>query len=168
MTLFRTDRLRSRVALIAFVILWGVCEGVGQELQIGIIDFFGLHQVSLAQVREALTFKEGDSISVDGGPPMFLVESEKRLSELPGVVRAQASLTCCDQGQAIIYVSIEEHGAVTMHFRASPQGSARLAVIAPRSRIIRPSRTSAPPAARTIVASVVSNWRPKPAPVAAP
>ena len=58
---------------------------------------------------------------------MFLVESEKRLSELPGVVRAQASLTCCDQGQAIIYVSIEEHGAVTMHFRASPQGSARLA-----------------------------------------
>jgi hypothetical protein len=129
MTLPHTGRLRSRVALIAFVLLSPAHELVGQELEIGIIDFYGLNRVSVDQARQALTFDEGDTIlRTDGGVrPAVLAESENRLALLPGVASAQTRITCCDQGRATVYVGIEERGAPTMHFRAAPQGSARLA-----------------------------------------
>jgi tetratricopeptide (TPR) repeat protein len=106
----------------------GEGEIVCQELQIGIIDFYGLNRVSAAQVRQALTFRKGDTISlVDDERPAFLVESENRLSMLSGVTRARANIVCCDQGRAIVYIGIEERGAAVMRFRAVPRGTARLA-----------------------------------------
>jgi hypothetical protein len=128
MTLLHTERTRPSALLFAIVALSGVAELPSQELQIGIIDLYGLNGVSADQVRQALTFKVGDIISVtDGVRPTFLEESERRLSLLPGVASAQAGVICCDQGQAIIYVGIEERGAPTIHLRVAPQGGARLA-----------------------------------------
>jgi hypothetical protein len=114
--------------LTVAVALIGFSQAAGQELQIGIIDFYGLNRVTLAQAREALTFKEGDSISYPGVEPSPTVEeSEIRLSKLPGVVRAHANTVCCDNGRVIVYVGIEERGAPTMRLRAEPAGKARLA-----------------------------------------
>jgi hypothetical protein len=74
--------------VLALVILGGVRELPGQELQIGIIDFYGLNRTSASQAHQALTFKEGDIISLEGiGPPAFLAESERRLSNLPGIAQ---------------------------------------------------------------------------------
>jgi hypothetical protein len=99
-----------------------------QELQIGIIDFYGLNRVTLAQAREALTVKEGDSIPYPSVElPPTVTESEIRLSKLPGVIRAHADLVCCDDGRIIVYVGIEERGAPTLRLRAEPAGKARLA-----------------------------------------
>ena len=128
MTLPQMNRSRATALLFASVILGGVRMPVGQELQIGIIDFYGLNRVSAAQVREALTFKEGDTLSLTGGDrPAFLAESEDRLSKLPGVVRAQTNIVCCDQGRVIVFVGIQEDGAAVMRFRAEPRDTARLA-----------------------------------------
>ena len=116
------------VLLVLAAILCGSQDLAAQELQIGIIDFYGLNRVTLAQAREALTFKEGDSISVSGRrAPPTVAESEIRLSKLPGVVRARTNLVCCDNGRVIVYVGIEERGAPTMRLRAEPAGKARLA-----------------------------------------
>jgi hypothetical protein len=59
----------------------GLSQLAGQERQIGIIDFYGLKQVSPAQLREALTFKQGDAISFPGDDRF--PESEERLSKVP-------------------------------------------------------------------------------------
>ena len=124
MTLSRS--VQAVVAVVAVLILGVVCEVTGQPLQIGIVDFYGLNRVPAEQVRAALTFKEGDQISMGGDRPAFLTASEGRLAALPGVVRARVRMVCCDQGRAIAYVGIEEAGAPTMQFRADPLGAARL------------------------------------------
>jgi len=113
---------------LVIVILGGVHELTGQELQIGIIDFYGLNQVSEAEARRVLAVKEGDTISVAGDErPSVLTESERRLSTLPGVRRARTEISCCDGGRAIIYIGIEEVGQPVLPFRAAPRGNVRLA-----------------------------------------
>jgi len=112
----------------ALVILSGVRELPGQELQIGIIDFYGLNRISASQAHQALTFKEGDIISLEAsGSPAFLAESERRLSNLPGIAHARTNIVCCDAGHAIVFVGIEEKGAAVTRFRVAPRGRARLA-----------------------------------------
>ena len=95
-------------------------------LTIGIIDFYGLNRLSTDRLRGALTFNEGDTIAL-GHPPPFLVESEKRLTALPGVAHAHTTIVCCERGNLIVYVGIEEEGAPVLRFHAAPQGSVRLA-----------------------------------------
>ena len=90
MTRFAITRTRLVVAAFVVCILGNVCEVDGQEFKIGIIDLYGLSRVSAAQVRQALTFKEGDTIlmGVDERPG-FVTASEARLSTLPRVARAR-------------------------------------------------------------------------------
>jgi hypothetical protein len=101
------NRPRATTFVLAVVILGGVCELPGQKLQIGIIDFYGLNRISASQAQQALTFKEGDIISLEGnGRPAFLAESERRLSNLPGIAHARTNIVCCDAGRAIVFVGI--------------------------------------------------------------
>ena len=118
---------QAAVLCLAFLILGSESELGGQELQIGIIDFYGLRQVTESEARRVLTIKEGDTISVAGDErPSVLTESERRLSTLPGVRRAHTELVCCDAGRSIIYVGIEEKGAAKLHFRQEPKEPVRL------------------------------------------
>jgi len=100
---------------------------VQDSLQIGIIDFYGLGTVSEADARRALAFTEGDEM-VSGGDPSARVvaESRRRLTMLAGVGDAKISLICCDQGRLIIYVGIENPGAVRETYRDAPRASVRL------------------------------------------
>ena len=112
---------------VVLCLLITVCGATGQEFRIGIIDLYGLNRVAADEVRRALTFKEGDTISLGGdGRPAFLIASENRVEQLPGVVRARTRIVCCDQGRAIVYVGVEESGAITTRFRDVPAGGARL------------------------------------------
>jgi HEAT repeat protein len=98
-----------------------------QEIAIGIIDFYGLGRVPADRVREALTFKEGDVLSMAGEErPAVLKASEERLATVPDVDQAKISIVCCDQGRAIVYVGIQERGAPAMPLRSAPKGTARL------------------------------------------
>ena len=83
---------------------------------IGIIDFYGLHNLSKSQVRQALKIKEGDAI------PASLDDAVKELRSLPGVERVYPSIGCCDSnGKSILYVGIEEKGFPALRFRPAPK-----------------------------------------------
>jgi HEAT repeats len=112
--------------MIACCTLMAAAGAHAQQLRIGIIDFYGLGHVSVADVRHALTFKEGDTVAIDGGRPAVLGESEKRLSTLPRVAQATITLVCCDAGSAIVFVGIQQEGAQVLRFRPAPTGAARL------------------------------------------
>ena len=96
-------------------------------MRIGVIDFFGLRQVTQPAARAALALEEGDTIPLDGEDrPPAIEESERALAKVPGIERARLTVVCCEAGDGIIYVSIEETGSPTFHFRSAPQGSTRL------------------------------------------
>jgi hypothetical protein len=119
----------SSVLLCGLVILGALLDVIGQELQIGVVDFYGLKRLSEGQVRQALTFKEGDIISLStNGRPEFLAASESRLSMVPGVAGVRMNVVCCDDGRAIVYVGIQEGGATLMRFRSAPEGTARFPI----------------------------------------
>ncbi|HMZ21092.1 MAG TPA: FtsQ-type POTRA domain-containing protein, partial [Blastocatellia bacterium] len=65
---------------------------------IGVIDFYGLHNVTEQQVRAALQIKEGDSLSDEPK------DARRRLEALPGVAQARLEWVCCDNGKATLYV----------------------------------------------------------------
>ena len=120
---------RSKVVAAAIVVsfIGFVCQAIGQAFVIGIVDFYGLRHISESRAREALTFKEGDTLVRTSERPAALKESEDRLARLPGITRARITVSCCDTGRVIVYVGVEERGAPTMRFRAEPTGPARLA-----------------------------------------
>src|SRR5437867_1929377 len=127
MNLLLVTRSASTALLCALSIAAGTQRGIGQELRIGIIDFYGLNRVSALQLRQALTFNEGDTIALGSDDlAASLLQSEERLATMPGVLRARANIVCCDQGRAILFVGIQENGATVMRFRAAPEGTARL------------------------------------------
>ncbi len=119
-------RRNMTLGVAGLVLVLNAHQLSAQTFQIGIIDFYGLHRVSASDARRALTFTEGDSISLGDEPPAFLADSERRLAALPGVERARTNIVCCDQGRIIIYVGVEEKGAPTLHVRNAPTGTVRL------------------------------------------
>ena len=123
----RNRRPALAAAALAAWTLGTPCALHGQEIEIGIIDLYGVGRVSARQVREALPFTEGDTIAI-GTPerPVLLREAEARLATLPDVARARTQLVCCDQGRAIVYVGIEERDSAAIRFRAEPEGDMRL------------------------------------------
>jgi hypothetical protein len=127
MNLLAVKRSVSTALLCALSTAAGVRGGIGQELRIGIIDFYGLNRVSAVQLRPALTFNEGDTIALGSDDlTASILQSEERLAKVAGVLRARANVVCCDQGRAIVFVGIQEDGASVMRFRAAPQGASRL------------------------------------------
>ena len=115
------------LGVVALMLLVWADEARGQTLRVGIIDFYGFHQVTTGQAREALQIKEGDAIATDGDTkPASITQAEGRLSALRGVLSARMNLVCCDSGHAILYVGIEERGTSTLRFRVAPRGSIRL------------------------------------------
>jgi len=88
--------------------------------RIGVIEFYGVQKVSLDKLRKALAVNLGD------GLPMSKGDVESRLNEVPGVVGASLQAACCEEGKAILYVGIEERGAIHFQYHAEPDGNAAL------------------------------------------
>src|SRR5262245_12584424 len=105
---------------LIFLILLLTAPQDPQFPPIGIIDFYGLRNISERQVREALQIKEGDPSSVE------TKEAERKLKSLPGVAEAQISRVCCDAGKVVLFVGIREKGTPALQFRPAPQGKVRL------------------------------------------
>lgn len=98
-------------------LLLGLAAAVcAQEPRIGVLDFYGLRKVSEGQVRKALGVKEGDPLPRSKG------DAEERLTQVPGVVEAHLTAVCCEDGKTILYVGIEERGAVHFDLRDTPEG----------------------------------------------
>jgi hypothetical protein len=88
---------------------------------VGVIDFYGLNKVTRDRVQKTLGFKEGDPF------PASKANVEERLDEIPGVVESHLEAVCCDEGKIVLYVGIEERGAVHFDLREAPEGEVTLA-----------------------------------------
>src|SRR5689334_9704268 len=87
-----------------------------QDLHVGVIDFYGLRKISESQVRKVLGVREGDPLPPSKG------DAEARLDQISGVVQSHLEAVCCDDGQTILYVGIEERGAPHFDLREPPAG----------------------------------------------
>ena len=89
---------------------------LAQYPPIGIIDFYGLRKVSAEEVGNLLGIQKGDAF-----PSSKQADLERRLAGIPGVVKAHLELVCCEADKAILYVGIQETGALRLLFRKPPK-----------------------------------------------
>jgi len=116
--------LRLIVSLLVFTALAGAqTRAAAQQTSsvqvapaIGIIDFYGLNKVSEDRLRNALGFKAGDPF------PRSKADVEEHLDTIPGVIESHLEAVCCDAGQMVLYVGIEERGAPHFDIREAPEG----------------------------------------------
>jgi hypothetical protein len=97
-----------------------VCLAAAQAPKIGVIEFYGLRKLSPDKLAQVLHIKAGDPLPSSKG------EMEDRLEEVSGVVQARVEALCCDAGNAILFIGIEERGAPHFAFRSEPNGDAVL------------------------------------------
>jgi hypothetical protein len=110
--------MKILLLIFLFVLL---CVSINaQTPPIGIIDFYGLRNLTEQQARQALQIKEGDSF------PESRAAAERRLEALPNVQQARLDAVCCEAGKGILYVGIKEKGAASLQFRSAPKGASRL------------------------------------------
>jgi hypothetical protein len=98
----------------------------GPVRPIGIVDFYGLRQLTAEQLRNELTFKVGDSVTFGDHSYSFFEASRQRLMKVPGVVSAHVDVICCTDSHPVVFVGIEEKNAPLLQFRTAPAGSIRL------------------------------------------
>jgi len=91
-----------------------------QDLRLDVLDFYGLRKVSESQIRKALGVREGDKLPPSKG------DAEANIDQISGVVESHLEAVCCDDGQTILYVGIEEKGAPHFDLREPPEGEAAL------------------------------------------
>ena len=91
--------------------------------KIDVLDFYGLNKVPQAKIRQALGAKEGDPLPASKG------DAEERLAAVPGVIEAHLEAVCCDQGKTVLYVGIEERGALHFDLHDSPEGEMELPAV---------------------------------------
>lgn len=86
-----------------------------QAPSIGIIDYYGLREVSKDSVQKVLGVTEG------GDLPDSRIDTEQAIEQIDGIVSARLEAICCDtEGQAILYVGVEESGAPHFSLRNPP------------------------------------------------
>jgi len=105
--------------LLLLVLLTASAAGA-QYPPIGIIDFYGVRTLDVAQLRAALGVRVGDTV------PHSRAAIEGDVRRLPRVEEVAVNPVCCDHGRTIIYVGVHEAGTPTLHFAPAPQGSVRL------------------------------------------
>ena len=110
-----------------------------QGPKIGLIEFYGLHKITEAKLRAALGVHEGDFLPRSKG------EAEERIDGLSGIVESHLESVCCEAGNMILFVGIEEKGAAHFDLREPPDGEAKLPeeVTTLYRRFIESSKTAA-------------------------
>jgi hypothetical protein len=107
-----------RLILLAFTLTLAGLPALAQEAidlpRIGVIDFYGRRTVPEAKLLAGMGLKVGSAL------PTSKEEVEEKLQAVPGVVAAHLEATCCDAGQVVLYVGIEERGAPHLEYNAAP------------------------------------------------
>jgi hypothetical protein len=106
--------------MLPFFLCLPVAVVSAQELRLDVLDFYGLRKVSEPQIRKALGVREGDRLPPSKG------DAEAKVDQIPGIVESHLEAVCCENGQTILYVGIEEKGAPHFDLREAPDGEADL------------------------------------------
>ncbi|MGO9242803.1 MAG: HEAT repeat domain-containing protein [Bryobacteraceae bacterium] len=87
---------------------------------VGYVEIFGLHKIPPERILKAVAVKPGDPL------PPSKSKLEDTLLAVEGVARASVEAFCCEGGQAVLYVGIEERGASAFPLRDWPEGDLEL------------------------------------------
>jgi hypothetical protein len=89
--------------------------------RVGAIEYYGIHKLPVERISKPLGLRPGDAL------PPSKADLEDRLEKISGVVQARLEAVCCEpNGNAILFVGIEEKGAPHFAFRSAPVGTAAL------------------------------------------
>src|SRR5580704_15551195 len=105
---------------LPFLVLTAAAAVHAQNLRVDVLDFYGLRKVSESQIRKALGVREGDRMPPSKG------DAEAKVDQIAGIVESHLEAVCCDNGQTILYVGIEEKGAPHFELREPPAGAVSL------------------------------------------
>lgn len=91
----------------SFCILLFYMNIYGQPVKIEIIDVYGNRKIDTKTIRSQLGINEGDSIEQVVEKKQFIIE---KLQQLPGVVKADLALICCDDSANnwIVFAGVTE------------------------------------------------------------
>lgn len=82
--------------------------------RIGQIEIYGIRKIPRDRIVKAIGLNPGDPLTKPKG------DIEDALESVDGVVRAQVEAFCCDRGNPILYVGIQERGATSTVYRSFP------------------------------------------------
>jgi hypothetical protein len=83
------------------------------------IEIFGAEKLPVQKIRAAIGAKEGDLLPSRG-------EAEERIDKISGIVASRLEAVCCEQGNLILYVGIEEKNSPHFEFHLPPTGEVKL------------------------------------------
>ena len=106
---------RCTLPFLVFVLQLAAVPVHAQDLRVDVLDFYGLRKVTESQVRKALGVREGDRMPPSKG------DAEAKVDHIVGVVESHLEAVCCDNGQTILYVGVEEKGAPHFDLREAPE-----------------------------------------------
>lgn len=105
-----------------FLVLFAAVVGMRAEditPRIGILQVFGVQKVSPQKINSALGVKPGDLLPSRD-------TTEERLAKVSGVVASSIQAVCCSGSNMILYVGVEEKGAIHLNFHAEPTAAITL------------------------------------------
>ncbi len=135
---------------VAFLLL--IACGLSAQPRIGIIDFYGDRKTSPNRILKTLKVKEGDPL------PPSKSDLEEKLQDISGVARSFIEATCCENGQAILYVGLEERGSPHFEFRLfQPEKELPIPSAVDVEALIRTIREADDPTMRADAIALASN-----------
>jgi len=97
-----------------FLLLTAVCS-LSAQPKVGLVEIYGNRKVSTDRIRRELGVRPGDPL------PHSKSDAEEKLEKISGVLSARLEAACCERGDAVLYVGVEERGAVVPQFRPEPE-----------------------------------------------
>jgi hypothetical protein len=103
------------------IILWKTCVAaclIGSWLhaqpKVGLVEVFGAHRTGRGKIEAAAGAKAG------GPLPRSRVEAEENIEAIGGIVQARVEAVCCERGEAILYIGVQERGSAVPEFLPEP------------------------------------------------
>ena len=104
--------------LLRFLPLAWITAGLAAaQPTIGLIDFYGVRKASTDRIQKELGLRVG-------GPLPAKTLTEDKLEAIGGIVAGHLEAACCVNGQAILYIGVEEKGAPHFDLNAPVDGAA--------------------------------------------
>jgi hypothetical protein len=83
------------------------------------IQIFGNRKIATQKIQKAIGAKAGDLL-----PPR--AEMEKHIDKIHGIVASRVEAVCCEEGNLMLYVGVQEKGAPDFELRLPPSGTEKL------------------------------------------
>ncbi len=81
--------------------------------RVGLVEIYGIRKVSPQKIRAALG-------AAPGGPLPSREDAEERIDKVSGVIVSRVEAACCDGGNMVLYVGVQERDAPHIDYHPNP------------------------------------------------